>query len=62
MILHDDYPRGEKRDEVVSACAVVYDAYIKSVIVFGDVFPLNDLRQAVLEVRERCSESIVKYF
>ena len=60
MILHDDYPQGERRDEVIGACAVVYDAPTNSVIVFGDVFSLKDLRHAVFDVQERCSAALVK--
>lgn len=60
MILHDDYPEGEKRDEVINATAVVYDARSSSVILFGDVFPLTDLRASVLDVQGKCSSALSK--
>jgi hypothetical protein len=60
MILHDDYPDGEKRDEAINASAVVYDAKASSVILFGDVFPLTDLRASVLDVQGKCSTALSK--
>ncbi|MER9233633.1 hypothetical protein NKI56_16270 [Mesorhizobium sp. M0622] len=60
MILHADYPHGERRDEVINATAVVYDAQSNSVILFGDIFSLSDLRQAVLDVQGKCSEALTK--
>lgn len=59
-ILHEDYPAGIIREEIVDASAVVYDAESKRVILFGDVFSLTELRAAVLDVRDRCSRTLMK--
>lgn len=58
MILHADYPAGEKREEIINASAIVYDAKSNSVILFGDIFPLTDLRASVLDVQGKCSSAL----
>ena len=60
IILHEDYPDGERRDQVIYASAVVYDAMSRSVILFGDVFPLTELRASVLDVQGKCSSALSK--
>lgn len=57
-ILHDDYPDGETRQEVLNGSAIVYDAKSNSVILFGDIFRLNELRAAVLDVQSKCSSTL----
>lgn len=60
FIFHDDYPQFEMRKEAINACAVVYDAHANSVIVFGEVFLLDDLRHSVSDVLEKCSKALSK--
>jgi hypothetical protein len=62
IILCDDYHDEEKRDKVINACAVVYDAKSSSVILFGDVFSLTDLRASVLDVQDKCSAALSSAF
>ena len=55
MILYGDYPKGEEREAITDACAIVYDEQENSVFLFGDVFSLNDLQRSLLDVRDKCS-------
>lgn len=59
LVLHDDYPAsGEMRDNVHAATAVIYDAKSQSVQLFGDVFSLPELKDALEDVLNRTSEAL----
>ena len=55
FILHADFPDGERRDEIINAMAIVYDERANSIILFGDVFSLGDLRVSLLDVQRSSS-------
>ena len=59
LVLHDDYPvTGAKRDEVVGATAIVYDAKSQTVQLFGDTFSLPALRSDLEGVLQKISEAL----
>lgn len=59
LVLHDDYPEtGEKRDEVIGATAIVYDAKSQSVQLFGDKFHLPTLRCDIEDVLQKVSQAM----
>jgi len=60
LVLHDDYPQtGAKRDEIVRATAIVYDAKSQSVQLFGDIFSLPALRSDLEDVLQKVSHSLI---
>ena len=57
LVLHEDYPL-DRRDTVIRATTVVYDACTKRVVLFGDEFSLPELRAAVLDVQSKISAAV----
>ncbi|WP_439544791.1 hypothetical protein [Sandarakinorhabdus sp.] len=58
-VLHADYPDiGQKRDEVIGATAIVYDAKSQSVQLFGDMFHLPKLRGDIEDVLQKTSQAM----
>jgi hypothetical protein len=59
LVLHEDYPAtGAKRDEILAATAIVYDAKSQTVQLFGDTFSLPALRGDLEDVLQKIGNSL----
>lgn len=59
LVLHGDYPETEaKRDEIVGATAIVYDAKSRSIQLFGDSFSLPAVWADLEDVLKKISQAM----